>query len=344
MRAVVILSIACLCPVLAGAQTFDISFEELANMPPSARSVALLRLRDSADALATLREFELAARQRSDARHEHGLPPRSEGCLNADEFDLDSQLKLARQASNGAQFSQSLVEYRQLAGGLDAKLAEARRTNLWRRQFPALRHWESEWRSARDPRTRELMLRTLNGQAIRAALAKHKPPRLVPGGTKNQRRLAPRVSVSRLADTAYREYVFNLMCANDEENLDWFKRQVAEIGWFGQRKYGWAADQAALLIVQHADADPGFQESVVAALWPRLTVNDTDPENFAYLVDRVAVHSGRPQSFGTQMECVNGAWVVPEIQDHATLDNRRKRMNLVAYDVQLARTRGMCRD
>jgi len=96
--------------------------------------------------------------------------------------------------------------------------------------------------------------------------------------------------------------------------------------------------------VQHADADPGFQEAVVASLWPRLDVADTDPENFAYLVDRVAVRAGRPQEFGTQMECVNGQWIVPEIEDHDSLDARRNRMNLVAYGVQLARARGICRD
>jgi len=345
IRAVVILSIASLCPAVAGAQTSGISFEELAALSAGARSAELARIRDSDGGVPRLREFEMAARQRADTRRAHALPPRSEGCLTADEFDLDWQLKLARQSEGGAQFAQSIGQFRQLAGDLDAKLAEARRTNLWRRQFPSLRNWEREWRAAKDPRVRELMLRTLNGQAIRAALARTRQPAPVRAVAKGQSQpSAPRASVSALAESAYREYVFNLMCANDEENLDWFKRQVAEIGWFGQKQYGWAADQAALLIVQHADADPGFQESVVAALWPRLEVNDTDPENFAYLVDRVAVHSGRPQSFGTQMECVNGAWIVPEIQDHDTLDSRRKRMNLVAYDVQLARTRGLCRD
>jgi hypothetical protein len=35
---------------------------------------------------------------------------------------------------------------------------------------------------------------------------------------------------------------------------------------------------------------------------------------------------------------------VPEIDAQATLDERRNRMNLVAYGVQLARSRGLCRD
>jgi hypothetical protein len=340
MRAIVISCVCCLLSAAAAAQTIA-SIDALARLPPADRANALLRIRDSSG-LAALRDLQLAARVHADARRARGEPPLYQGCLSADEFDLDSQLKLARQAENAADFMAASSEFRLMTAKLDAKLADARHTNSWKRQFPPLRRWEREWRAARDPRVRELFLRTLNGQAIRVALGHHKAP-VIHVGRGAPRSVRANAGLS-LADNAYREYVFNLMCANDEENLGWFKRQVAEIGWFGQKEYGWAADQAALLIAQHADADPGFQESVVAALWPRLTTDDTDPENFAYLVDRVAVRARRPQRFGTQMECVNGEWLVPEIQDHATLDERRKRMNLVAYDVQLARVRGMCRD
>lgn len=342
MRDAIILSVLCLFPAICGAQE-PLTFDVLASLPTVERSSALLRLRESPGALSRLQELEAAARQRVDARRDRGLPPRSAGCLNADEFDLDAQLELARRSANGADFALALQQYRESIDSLDAKLAAARATNSWRRQFPPLRRWERAWREAKDPRVRELLLRTLNGQAIRAALARHRAPGVASGG-KNPSHGKPRAATSALVATAYREYVFNLMCSNDEENLGWFKRQVAEIGWFGQKEFGWAADQAALLIVQHADADPGFQESVVASLWPRLETADTDPENFAYLVDRVAVRAGRPQYFGTQMECVNGAWIVPRILDHETLDDRRSRMNLVAYDVQLARMRGLCRD
>jgi hypothetical protein len=134
------------------------------------------------------------------------------------------------------------------------------------------------------------------------------------------------------------------MCAEDELNLGWFKQQVAEIGWFGKRKYGWAADRAAVLLAQHADADPEFQAEVAQALESRLESGDTDPENFAYLVDRVAVRAGRPQRFGTQVECVHGEWVAPHIEALDTLDERRDRVNLVAYEVQVARMAGMCSD
>lgn len=341
MRVAVISCVFCLLSAEAGAQLASI--DSLVAMPPAERSAALLRIRNSDDASTRLRELEAASRERVEARRQRGLPPHTDGCLDANEFDLDSQLRIARLAPGDAEFSTALGQYRELADKLDAKLAFARRTNAWWQQFPSLRRWERDWRAAKDPRTRELLLRTLHGQAIRAALARERKP-AEPSVTKGSQQRKARSATSALAINTYREYVFNLMCTDDEDNLAWFKRQVAEIGWFGQKEYGWAADQAALLIAQHADADPGFQEAVVAGLWPRVAKSDTDPENFAYLVDRVAVRTGRPQSFGTQMECVNGTWFIPEIQDQATLDERRKRMNLVTYQVQLERVRGFCRN
>jgi hypothetical protein len=339
MRAALTTWVCCLFPVWAGAQV-AVTAERLATLTSLERSAALLGLREAPNASAALHDLEISARQRVEARRERGLPPHSTGCLTADEFDLDTQINLARKSTDGEEFDETIRRYRGSVARLDTKLATARRTNAWARQFSSLRRGERQWRAAQQPRVRELLLRTLNGQAIRAALLHDRGARAATKGARLQRHAGPAV----LAATAYREYVFNLMCANDEENLRWFKRQVAEIGWFGQKEYGWAADRAALLMVQHADPDPGFQETVVAALWPRLASADTDPENFAYLVDRVAVRAGRPQRFGTQMECVEGTWIAPEIEDQATLDERRERMNLVAYDVQLARMRGLCRD
>lgn len=342
MRAPIFFLACCLITAHADAQS-SLSIDELAQLPASERPDALFRLRESRAGLLALQELELAARLRVDARRSRDLPPHSAGCLTPDEFDLDALLGLARESKDRAAFDAAVREFRRKAAALDAKLAAARRSNLWWKQFPALRQWERAWRAAKEPRTRELLYRTLSGQAIRASLAPESSA-VVTAGTKGQRHRVSPPTVPAPARAAYREYIFNLMCRDDEQNLRWFKQQIAEIGWFDMRRYGWAADRAALLIVQHADADPGFQSSIIGVLESRLATGDTDPENFAYLIDRVAVRAGQPQRFGTQMECVKGEWIVPEIVDQSSLDARRKRMNLVAYDVQLARTRGLCRD
>lgn len=349
MRAALTLSVCCLLAGNAAAQATFPTIEELISQPEDARTAALRKVRGAADGMAALRELETAAGARADARQARGLPPLSTGCLLPDEFDLVAQLRLARQAASGAEFSAVARQYHEMRAELDAKLAETRRTNEWRRHFPSLKVWEREWRGAREPRTRELLLRTLSGQAIRASLVdtrgkRHARADTAPRSAGKARRRHAREEPAALTLDAYREYVFNLMCAEDERNLRWFKQQIAEIGWFGARRYGWAADRAALLLVQHADVDPAFQAAMAAELEQRLATRDTDPENLAYLIDRVAVRAGRPQRFGTQMECVSGEWVVPKIEALDTLDARRERMNLVAYDVQMARSASLCRN
>ena len=70
---------------------------------------------------------------------------------------------------------------------------------------------------------------------------------------------------------------------------------------------------------------------------------DTDPKNYAFLSDRVAVRAGQPQTFATQMECVNGRWLEPEVLDPGTLDSRRAAIGLPPYKKQLAQRRDFCR-
>lgn len=343
----IVSSIVCsLIAGAAGAQPLAPSWDELLSMPAGARTLALQSLRTSGD-LAALEALDFAASAGVEARRAAGTPPLSPGCQRPDEFDVSTQLRLARRAPDVAGFVDAMRSYQELTSRLDSKLATARQTDEWRRQFGALKVWEEQWREARDPRTRELLRRTLGGQAIRAALARAKLPAVTipmasPRAGMNEPRRTDRRASKNLVLTAYREYIFNLMCIEDEVNLTWFKQQIVEIGWFGKRQFGWAADRAALLLVQHADADPDFQKQVADSLESRLETGDTDPENFAYLVDRVAVRAGRPQRFGTQIECVQGKWVAPEIESRDTLDARRDRVNLVAYDVQIARMSGMC--
>lgn len=317
--------------VTAVAHAEKPSIEDLAALQPPQIAATLARLRDSLDGAQTLLELEIAAGIRAEARRDGGAPPLSAGCFREDEFELGSQLTLARQAASGADYRAAAREYTAMTGALLLALDQARSSGNWKRRFPHLKRWIREWTRAKEPRTRELMRRTLTGQAIRASLSAFEGARIY--GT----------AKSPLAVRAYDEYVFNLMCNEDEANLRWFKAQIAAIGWFDIRRFGPAADHAALLLVQHSDADPVFQAQMVQVLEPRLARGDTNAENLAYLVDRVAVRAGMPQKFGTQMECVDGDWVVPQIEDPARLDERRTRMDLVPYSVQLERTRNICR-
>ena len=48
--------------------------------------------------------------------------------------------------------------------------------------------------------------------------------------------------------------------------------------------------------------------------------------NIAYLEDRVKVHTGQPQVYGTQFKLIDGKFIPDEIEDPQQVDERRKEM------------------
>jgi hypothetical protein len=103
-------------------------------------------------------------------------------------------------------------------------------------------------------------------------------------------------------------------------------------GWFIISVWGRDADQAAWLVAQHSDQDVPFQKRVLDTL-ERLPARETDPANYALLFDRVAVHEGRPQRYGTQGKCVGpGRWQPQAIDAPAGIDERRKSMGLESLE------------
>jgi hypothetical protein len=112
-------------------------------------------------------------------------------------------------------------------------------------------------------------------------------------------------------------------------NSDWLKSVLARIGWFDISHYGAVASQAAWLIVQHSDHDPAWQAAVLADLAPRVARGDMQRSYYAYLVDRVAVNAGRPQTYGTQGHCRGrGNLALLPVVDRPNLDRRRAEMGL----------------
>jgi len=146
--------------------------------------------------------------------------------------------------------------------------------------------------AAEDPRVRELLRRTIRDQIFRITTYGDPAAPYVEGLSPRAREFWPRLVTSNLAE---------IDCANTA----WLRAQVAEHGWFDIPRYGAQADQAAWLIVQHADRTPAFQGEMLALL-EALPGGATDPRNRAYLWDRVAVKEGRPQRYGTQIECIAG--------------------------------------
>lgn len=115
--------------------------------------------------------------------------------------------------------------------------------------------------------------------------------------------------------------------AVDEGNRLWLSEQIKQFGWPGKSLVGEQAAHAAWLLVQHADADPEFQERCLE-LMKAAPSGEVTPIDIAYLTDRVLVARGQPQVYGTQCEEVDGRFQPRACVDPQSLDQRRKEVGL----------------
>ena len=77
---------------------------------------------------------------------------------------------------------------------------------------------------------------------------------------------------------------------------------IAEHGWPAEDIAGEDGAKAAWFIVQHAVGDPKLQRRVLSLLRDCAAEGRIPAWNAAYLEDRIAMHEGRPQRFGTQWQ------------------------------------------
>ena len=91
---------------------------------------------------------------------------------------------------------------------------------------------------------------------------------------------------------------------------------------------GKKAANGAWLIAQHADHDIRFQKTCLKLL----QVATVNPQNIAYLTDRVLVNQQKPQMNGTQFHLNSLGKLAPwPIQDSKNLSKRRRAMNLKSF-------------
>ncbi len=108
---------------------------------------------------------------------------------------------------------------------------------------------------------------------------------------------------------------------------DYLKTILALYGWITISKFGNEADRHAWLLVQHADHDPLFQAGCVFLLQQLMPLGETDPQNYAYLYDRVALNFqslGLKQKYGTQVEEKDGKWQLMPFEGTLEQVNQRR--------------------
>src|SRR5579859_2154922 len=114
----------------------------------------------------------------------------------------------------------------------------------------------------------------------------------------------------------------------DAENLPWLKDLIGSRGWPGKSVSGTDGAHAAWLLVQHADEDPVFQRHCLDLLGPAVEAGEATVTELVYLTDRVLLHEGKEQEYGTQAQGHGGRYVPRSLRDPDTVDERRRRAGL----------------
>jgi len=117
----------------------------------------------------------------------------------------------------------------------------------------------------------------------------------------------------------------------DTENTHWLGEVLAARGWPGRTLVGEDGADAAWLLAQHADRDPGRQRAFLDTLRGAVAQDDASPANLAYLEDRVRVNAGQPQLYGTQFTVTDGGLGPCPIEDPPRLDERRAEAGLEPF-------------
>ena len=113
----------------------------------------------------------------------------------------------------------------------------------------------------------------------------------------------------------------------DRDNTAWLREIVARHGWPGYELVGEAGAHAAWLLAQHAP--PDLQEECLPLIQDAVAHDDASPADLAYLMDRVLMHRGEPQIYGTQYYQVgDGVLELWTVRDPSGLDQRRAALGL----------------
>lgn len=146
---------------------------------------------------------------------------------------------------------------------------------------------------------------------------------------------AGRISLAQAAAAQDTATLFATLRA-DSSRTRWLRAAVARNGWPARSSAGDSAQQAAWLILQHSP-DTAWQASMLPDLERLAASGELPRADVAVLTDRILVHRGQPQRYGSQFDLQDGRLVPEPISDVAGLDGRRASVGLppMAEYVQL---------
>lgn len=106
------------------------------------------------------------------------------------------------------------------------------------------------------------------------------------------------------------------------------EKMFRKYGFLGYSQVGKEGSRSFWSIVQHCDKYPDFQNQVLAKMNKAVKSNNADPQNYAYLCDRVQINAKQKQVFGTQVvydtKVPGRAMARIGVEDSLNVDARRK--------------------
>ena len=123
------------------------------------------------------------------------------------------------------------------------------------------------------------------------------------------------------------------------KNLVELKRIVKKYGYPSHSLIGESSSHNFWLMVQHADSDLNFQKSLLKMMLGEVKKNNASARDYAYLVDRVRINSGKPQLNGSQIivKDASKGYELKPVFKPAELNQRRQQMGLPPVEEYLAK-------
>ena len=131
---------------------------------------------------------------------------------------------------------------------------------------------------------------------------------------------------------------------NDTGRTERLAEILDEHGWPSYDLVGEDGSTAAWVIAQHADLDLALQQRALELLRAAAAAGQASRGDLAYLEDRVAVATGQPQQYGTQIGCGDDRTPVTAtpIADPALVDERRAGAGLAPLEEYIDEMAAVC--
>jgi hypothetical protein len=118
------------------------------------------------------------------------------------------------------------------------------------------------------------------------------------------------------------------MEAVHRDNARQLRALIEQFGWPNERLADHDGAEAAWLVAQHSIAEPEFMRTCRTLLEKEAASGTVPLWQYAYMDDRIRIFEGKPQRFGTQIELRSEGPTLCEVDDPASLDERRQEAGL----------------